>query len=307
MTNTSRVRCAPLWPTAAAAWAAGAITFLTAVLLSSSVLAQDASTLSPQDIEQFLLTAEIVDARPIGKGVTNSWRLTLSDGATTHDAAFQSIEVRKKFARVGRRTEMMFADSYHFNIAAYRLTRLLGLEDMVPVSVERRWRNRPGALTWWIDTAWDESERVAERLSPPDVPAWSRQAYRMVVFSQLIYDTDRNRGNLLYTADWNLWLIDFTRAFRLWHELPSAESLVRYEPPLLERLVALDKRSLAGGYGWSPDAGRAQRGHCSPRPHRRAVPTAGREGGDQRRMIRSPTACGPWPTRRPCLTRIIHE
>ena len=295
MTNTSRVRCAPLWPTAAAAWAAGAITFLTAVLLSSSVLAQDASTLSPQDIEQFLLTAEIVDARPIGKGVTNSWRLTLSDGATTHDAAFQSIEVRKKFARVGRRTEMMFADSYHFNIAAYRLARLLGLEDMVPVSVERPWRNRPGALTWWIDTAWDESERVAERLtargespsafdercilaacvappsntggilgrraltarrftrlgatpdfhhgllSPPDVPAWSRQAYRMVVFSQLIYDTDRNRGNLLYTADWNLWLIDFTRAFRLWHELPSAESLVRYEPPLLERLVALDK------------------------------------------------------------------
>ena len=105
---------------------------------------------------------------------------------------FESIQVRKHVARVGQRTELMFADSYHFNIAAYRLARLLGLEDMVPVSVERRWRGRAGALTWWIDTAWDESERKAGQLRPPDIPAWSTQLYRMVVFSQLIYDTDRN-------------------------------------------------------------------------------------------------------------------
>ena len=244
MTNTPRVWCAPLRPTAGATWAAGVITLLTAVLLSSSVLAQDAGTRSPQSIEQFLLTAEIIDARPIGKGVTNSWRLTLSDGTTTHDAAFQSIEVRKHVARVGQRTELMFADSYHFNIAAYRLARLLGLEDMVPVSVERRWNGRAGALTWWIETAWDESERTARHLRPPDVPAWSTQLYRMVVFSQLIYDTDRNKGNLLYTADWRLWMIDFTRAFRRWHELQSAENLVGYEPALFEKLVILDKRSL---------------------------------------------------------------
>ena len=38
-----------------------------------------------------------------------------------HDAAFQSINRRKNVARVGPRTELQFADSYHFNIAAYRL------------------------------------------------------------------------------------------------------------------------------------------------------------------------------------------
>ncbi len=58
---------------------------------------------------------------------------------------FESIQVRKHVARVGQRTELMFADSYHFNIAAYRLARLLGLEDMVPVSIERRWNGRVGA------------------------------------------------------------------------------------------------------------------------------------------------------------------
>ena len=147
---SSGCRCgdAPLRPTAAATWAAGAITFLTAVLVSSSVLAQDAGTLSPQGIEVFLLTAEIIDARLIGKGVTNSWRLTLSDGTTTHDAAFQSIDVRKTEAvRVDPRTELRFTDAYHYHIAAHRLARLLGLEDMVPVSVERRWNGRVGALT----------------------------------------------------------------------------------------------------------------------------------------------------------------
>ena len=244
MTSTARLQRAPLWPTAAAAWAASTITFLTAVLISVPVRAQDAGTLTPQGIEQFLLTAEIVDARPIGKGVTNPWRLTLSDGTLTHDAAFQSIDVRKPVARVSRKAELLFADSYHFNIAAYRLARLLGLDDMVPVSVERRWRGRVGALVWWIDAAVDESERKAQQLRPPDIAAWSKQLYRMVVFGQLIYDTDRHDGNLLYTADWRLWMIDFTRAFRIRHQLQSPENLVHYEPALFERLVALDKRGL---------------------------------------------------------------
>ena len=152
--------------------------------------------------------------------MTNPWRLTLSDGTTTHDAAFQSIDEQKRVAWVAGRYELLFRDSYHFNIAAYRLAKLLGLDDMVPVSVERSWKGQPGALVWWIDSAWDETDRKTQRLVPPDVAAWSKQLYRTVVFTQLIYDTDRNEGNLLYTEDWHVWMIDFTRAFRRWDELP---------------------------------------------------------------------------------------
>ena len=188
------------------------LAILTAGTLVLPVAAQKSAPWTSADIEQFLLTAEIVGARPIGKGVTNSWRLTLSDGTTTHDAAFQSINQHKTVARVGRRTELQFKDSYHFNIAAYHLAKLLGLDDMVPVSVERHWNGRQGALVWWIDAGWDESERKAQRLRPPDVAAWSKQLYQMVVFAELIYDTDRNEGNILYTKDWRLWMIDFTRA-----------------------------------------------------------------------------------------------
>ena len=248
MSDTPRVRRAPRRPTPAA-WTACIITLFTAVLVSLPVSAQDGGTRAPHDIEQFLRTAEIVHARPIGKGVTNPWRLTLSDGRITHDAAFQSVEIRKRVARVGGKHELRFADSYHFNIAAYRLARLVGLEDMVPASVERRWNGRIGALTWWIDAARDESDRKALRLRPPDVQAWSAQLYRMVVFSALVYDTDRNDTNLLYTENWRLWMIDFTRAFRIWHELQRPDSLVSNEPLLLERLVALDKRSLTAAMG----------------------------------------------------------
>ena len=217
---------------------------LTVGMLAFPVAAQESAPQTAADIERFLLTAEIVRDRPIGKGVTNSRRLTLSDGTTTHDAGFQSINRREPLARVGRRTELRFADSYHFNIAAYRLARLLGLDHMVPVSVERRWKGRRGAVTWWIDAAWDESERIAKKLGPPDVSAWSKQLYQMVVFAELIYDTDRNAGNLLYTEDWRLWMIDFTRAFRVWPTLQHPEALLAYDAGLFEKLAALDKRGM---------------------------------------------------------------
>ena len=229
--------------------------FVAAVLLARPVLAQDVQSPPPEAIEQFLRTAEIVDARPIGKGVTNSWRLTLSDGTTTHDAAFQSINRRKPVARVGRRTELQFADSYHFNIAADRLARLLGLNQLVPVSVERSWQGRRGALTWWIDEALDESERLAQGAFPPDVSAWATQLYRTVVFSELIYDTDRNNGNLLYTKDWHVWMIDFTRAFRVWDTLPHPEALVAYDAGLADKLASLDEQGLTA----------IMHGHLTPR------------------------------------------
>ena len=104
-------------------------------------------------------------------------------------------------------------------------------------------------MTWWVDAAWDESDRKAQQLRPPDIQAWSAQLYRMVVFSELVYDTDRNDGNILYTPDWRLWMIDFTRAFRIWRELQHPEDLVSDAPLLLERLVALDKQSLTAAIG----------------------------------------------------------
>ena len=103
--------------------------------------------------------------------------------------------------------ELNFRDSYHFNIAAYELAKLLGLADMMPVTVERKWSRKTGALSWWINFRWHEEDRLRLKLRPPDPEAWNRQIYKMRVFSQLVYDTDRNQRNTLITADWKLRMI----------------------------------------------------------------------------------------------------
>ncbi len=68
----------------------------------------------------------------------------------------------------------------------------------------------------------------------------------MMVFAQLVYDTDRNGGNVQISEDWHIWMIDFTRAFRLHKTLrePKNISESRCERQLLERLRKLDSAEL---------------------------------------------------------------
>ena len=120
-----------------------------------------------------------------------------------------------------------------------RLARLLGYDDLVPVSIERVWKGRRGAVTWWVDKKWDEDERQKEGVQPPDVAAWERQLYRARAFTALVADTDRNLGNQLVTADFHLWLIDFTRAFRHTMELKTPGLLRRIDRRFYDRLKAL--------------------------------------------------------------------
>jgi hypothetical protein len=213
---------------------------------ASGVAAPATARLTSERMEQFLLRARVVKSRLIGKGVTSPWRLTLSDGTLTHDAAFQSVDREREHVRFrGGRTEKQFRDYYGYNIAAWKLAQLLGYEDLVPVSVERTWKGSKGALTWWVDKKWDEDERLKEGIEPPDRAAWERQIYLARIFTALVEDTDRNLGNQLVTADFHLWMIDFTRAFRRSTVIDKPAYLRKIDRQLFERLKALDTRQIA--------------------------------------------------------------
>ena len=67
----------------------------------------------------------------------------------------------------------------------------------------------------------------------------------MKIWDELIQNKDRNRGNLLWTSDWSMWLIDRTRAFRLGKELVTPNDLTRCDRRLLEGMRALTTESLA--------------------------------------------------------------
>jgi len=207
--------------------------------------ADDTNTLTKDQIKQFLLTAKIVNAKESGKGVTHPIRLTLSDGKLTHDASYQAIDEHKANVQMaGGHTEMNFVDSYKYNIAAYTLAEMLGVDDMIPVYVERKYKGDAGSLSWWLPVKMDEAERVKQKISAPDPDAWNNQMYRVRVFDQLVYDTDPNLTNVLIGEDWKIWRIDFTRAFRLSKDLQNPNDLVRCDRQFLEKLKTLDGNQL---------------------------------------------------------------
>jgi hypothetical protein len=213
--------------------------------LASSAAAQTAP-LSRDQMAEFLRSARIIHHKGIPKGVTQPTRLTLSDGSITHDAAFSAVDEHNPVMHFENgRTELNFVDSYEYTLAAYAVGELLGLEDMMPVTVAREWDHHKGALSWWVDNVkWDEGQRLKLGVAPPDPEAWNHKMYRMRVFTQLVGDTDRNVGNVLISADWHLWMIDFTRAFRRNKKLLAPNDVQRCDRKVLERLRTLTEDEL---------------------------------------------------------------
>jgi hypothetical protein len=216
------------------------------VCLSFAVFsaAADDQNLTKEQIKQFLLTAKVVGSKQASKGITGTWRLTLSDGTITHDASFQAIDQHKPVMQLASGTEVNFVDSYKYNIAAYGLAELLGIEDMLPVYVERKWKGDTGSLSWWLPVKMDEVERHKQKLTAPDADAWNNQMYKIRVLDQLVYDNDPNLTNVLIGQNWEIWRIDFTRAFRTKNDLRNPADLVRCDRHLLEKLKALDINAL---------------------------------------------------------------
>jgi hypothetical protein len=197
----------------------------------------DAPALSDTDKEAFLRTAEIGDMRTVPIGVTKPKRARLDDGTIQHDAQIQTIDrswdPNGPFAN--------FRDYYKFNIAAYRLALLVGF-DRVPVSVERTVEGEKAAVTWWVDdVTMMEVEREENGIQPPDPDDFDHQMCQLRIFSQLIHNTDLNPGNVLITSDWKLWLIDFTRAFRVGQEIDRSELAGRICRPFYRAIRDLDE------------------------------------------------------------------
>jgi hypothetical protein len=220
---------------------------LISLVFASLARADDQTTLTKEQIKHFLLTAKIIASKQSGKGVTHPWRLTLSDGTITHDASFQGINEFKSTVQLANgNTEVNFVDSYKYNIAAYSLAELLGIEDLLPVYVERKWKGDSGSLSWWLPVKMDEADRKQKHIEVPDEnkDSWNNQMYRIRVFDQLVYDNDANLTNVLIGGNWQIWRVDFTRAFRLSKELRSPGDLVRCDRKLLDKLKALDGNEL---------------------------------------------------------------
>jgi hypothetical protein len=219
-----------------------------AVAQTSSGAAQ-AVTLGPAEMEKFLLDGKVIKKKESSKGVTNAYRVTLSDGAVTHDAQVQNVDIAKAFFEVDpRHTEVNFKDSYRYNVAAYRLSVLLGL-DNVPMSVERVMDGKPSAVTWWLDNVMDEGDRKKKKVANANPLRAADYTALMYVFDELIQNRDRNQGNIMWSPDSRMWMIDHTRAFRTGRSLLNPGNLTRIERGFFEKMRALDRQAFTESIG----------------------------------------------------------
>lgn len=218
---------------------------LVLLCLAPPALAQTAAApLSDAAIEDFLRNARIVRTGDAGGGITGSTRATLALGGVTHDAHIQTIDEYKREFKSSKGIEFNFRDRWQFNVAAYKLDRLLGLH-LVPVTVERRWNNEAASFTWWVDDVlMDEGHRIKANVEPPDSGCWNEQMQLLRAFDQLIENTDRNLGNLVITRAWRIWAIDHTRAFRRSKVPQKPANLTRIDRGILRRLAALQFETL---------------------------------------------------------------
>ena len=240
MRTTHRVVLLALVALVAAPWPSAAQTESTAPAVAS---------LNPSEMEKFLLDGKIIKKKESSKGVTAAYKVTLSDGAVSHDAQIQNVDIERALFEVDpKHTEVNFKDSYRYNIAAYRLSVLLGL-DNVPMSVERVVDGKRAAVTWWLDDVMDEGDRRKKKVANSN-PLRAADYYAlMYVFDELIQNRDRNAGNIVWARDSKMWFIDHTRSFRLGKDLLKPETLTRVERTFFEKMRALQRPALAAAVG----------------------------------------------------------
>ena len=91
----------------------------------------------------------------------------------------------------------------------------------------------------------DEADRRKQQLAPPDQESWNKQMYRLRVFDALIHDNDINLTNVLVDANWKVYRVDFTRAFRLSRTVRDTRDLVKCDRQLLAKLRAMSAEDVA--------------------------------------------------------------
>ncbi len=208
--------------------------------------------MSADELEVFLRTAAIVDTEEVGIGMTGPERVTLRQGDTELRAIFRSedlLPMDRPGSHLNR--EIDVSDRFRYEVAAYRLDRLLGL-DMVPIAVLREIDGVEGSLQLWVENAINDHQRRQQGTGFSGWCPMGPQYQLMYAFDTLIFNTDRTQENVLYTKDdWALHLIDHTRAFRSSRGLPPIAEDVQLSlsPEFAERMGALNEEQLNEALG----------------------------------------------------------
>jgi hypothetical protein len=200
---------------------------LAGVLLLSPIQMSESSA----ERERFLRNARVLDKEIIQEGITLPERVRLELDGVQRKAAFKARElVLPQSVRIGQETQEGLRDSWKFEVAAYELDKLLGL-DLVPVAVVRKIEKHEGALIDWVEGVLPEFGASPAGF---DSRAFENEVARAWLFDYLAYNIDRTSDNLLVVNGFKVKLIDHSRAFQRF--LVPMRPLSRFPRAAIERL-----------------------------------------------------------------------
>ncbi len=195
-----------------------------------------------EQVLDFLRHAEVVEAKRLSSGINKALKVTLEqDGVRAH-AIFRTVNRALK-ERANRPSVYDAHDSYQFEVAAYKVNRMLRL-DRIPPVVMREIDGEPGSLQLWVENASTEADVIRSGRNLEGVARRHLQKQVQLMFDQLIFNFDRHQGNSLYDSYDFLWYIDHTRSFKPLPQLPAADRLAVVEEEFLESLRSLDPKAV---------------------------------------------------------------
>jgi hypothetical protein len=159
----------------------------------------------------------------------------LGDGRTTHRAIFKYIDRPKPPA---------LASSFKHELAAYDLSKVLGV-DVIPPVIARRIENIPGSLQIMIEGCITELDRQQQYLSPPDPQAFADRVAEIRVLEHLTHCERTDLGDLLIHEDtWKVCRVDFAEAFAPKGELLKEADIHRCSKRLYEGLKSAPVKAI---------------------------------------------------------------
>ena len=161
---------------------------------------------SPDETERYLRLAAPLFVVPGGAGRTDPWKVRLDFEGTKRWAQFKYID---------RPRPAPIPDSYRYELAAYALSKYLGL-DLVPPVVERNINDYPGSLQIFIEDAFRESDRKRGNVKVDDPKAFDEAMADLTVFINLVHDrcdAERDRDILIQRGTGKIFAVDFSQAF----------------------------------------------------------------------------------------------